>query len=293
MISRQNTSFCFLLLLFTIGVVRAQTCHYSGQVIAADGTPVPFATITSADGQQGRYADQNGFFELPFCTDSVQISALGFRPIRARTRITPMRLQLTPQPIELSEVVVRGEATGKAQSFGFYQLVRLPPTINFSPNTACTIAAYVANPGEQVGAIQAISYRLAPNRSVILTSFVARLHVFADSLTSTGEHYPARDLLLKNAIVMVSPTARTVSYRLDQPVTFPTAGVWVAIELIGYVDREARFHQLNDHEFGQVTAGKTGKGKLFAPYFAMKKQAGVGGRVRMSYSRQYTRLRSN
>ncbi|MEZ0608836.1 carboxypeptidase-like regulatory domain-containing protein [Fibrella sp. WM1] len=291
MFDHRKASFCFFWLSIVFGVAHAQNCRYSGQIVSADGTPVPFATITSVDGQHGRYADQNGTFELPFCADSVQVSALGFRSLRAKTRATSMRLTLAPQPIELSEVVVRGKATGRTQSFGFYRSVRIPPIFNFSPNTACTIAAYVANSSGQVGTIQTISCRLAPNRSAILTAYVGRLHIFADSLTQSSEHYPGRDLLLTNTVVMIAPNARAITASPGQLVAFPETGAWVAIELIGYVDPAGRFHQLEDNQFGRLSSGKKRTDSLLSPFFAMKKKAAGSGLIRLSNSRRYTRIR--
>ncbi|MDJ0366789.1 TonB-dependent receptor [Hymenobacter sp. H14-R3] len=105
----------FLLLLLLIPfLVRAQAPSLRGQVLDADGRPVPFASVAVPVLTQGTTADDNGRFSLPGLpagAQQVQVSAVGYATTTAAVTIPAAKALIIRMKAEgkaLAEVVITG-----------------------------------------------------------------------------------------------------------------------------------------------------------------------------------------
>ena len=102
-----------LFLLLIPFLSRAQT-PLRGQVLDAQGRPVPFASVAVPALTQGATADENGRFMLPGLPagpQRLQVSAVGFAPVTPTVTLPtakPLIIRITAEGKTLNEVVVTG-----------------------------------------------------------------------------------------------------------------------------------------------------------------------------------------
>ena len=105
----------FLLLLLLIPLlVRAQAPGLRGQVLDAEGRPVPFAGVAVPALAQGTTADDNGHFSLPNLpagAQQLQVSAVGYAATNLSITLPLAKsliIRVKPEGKTLAEVVVTG-----------------------------------------------------------------------------------------------------------------------------------------------------------------------------------------
>ena len=102
-----------LFLLLIPFLSRAQT-PLRGQVLDAQGQPVPFASVAVPALTQGTTADENGRFTLPNLPagpQKLQVSAVGYAPATPTVTLPtdkPLLIRITAEGKTLNEVVVTG-----------------------------------------------------------------------------------------------------------------------------------------------------------------------------------------
>ena len=104
----------YLLMLLLLGPLALRAQPLRGQVLAANGQPVPFASVAVPALTQGATADDNGRFVLPGLPagpHQLQVSAVGYASATSTVLLPANKLlviRLTAEGKTLAEVVVTG-----------------------------------------------------------------------------------------------------------------------------------------------------------------------------------------
>lgn len=108
----------FLVLPFAASAQPAQRATLTGDITnAADGKPLPFASVYLNGSTKGTTSDENGRFtlgEVPFGSIELVVSYTGFSAVRQSIRITevkprPVAIALSPLANQLADVVVKAQ----------------------------------------------------------------------------------------------------------------------------------------------------------------------------------------
>ncbi|UYQ95016.1 TonB-dependent receptor [Chitinophaga horti] len=87
----------------------AQQVPVKGVVVAADGTPIPGATVKSLSTKKGATTNERGEFTIDAAAgEKLVITFMGYTQLEVAATTTPMRLTLTESSSQLGEIVVVG-----------------------------------------------------------------------------------------------------------------------------------------------------------------------------------------
>lgn len=255
-----------------------------GTIVDTQNQPVAFATLRIVTRNIGVYASESGTFSIPLehpsQADTLQVTAVGFAPnkIPCLPLDKPKTIVLAPLSTELPEVTVRASSSHESnRTFGYYQRIRGVVTHDLNLNTASTMATFVANPEQRPGRIKQLLFRLTGDQSDIAKTFKVQLHVLAFQPQKPAE--PGEDRLHRPVLVDLQPELTTLSYPLEDNVEFPSEGVWVALEVIGYYNKQGNFITIQPGQYGFIPI-KQKNNRMLAPSVAMSTRSHTEGQTK-------------
>jgi CarboxypepD_reg-like domain len=274
--------FHFLILLLTFPYYSfSQKCG----IVADNQTKlgISYVTISIANKPFGTLSDEKGIFcfevkTLNIDLDSVFVSALGYEPkkIPFRQYLKSDTIFLKEKNVILNEVVVKSKKS-KIIHLGNFHKRWLVYQSTLSPNSSQIIALKIENNDRITGIIDALHFRLDPQKSDFVKKFRLRCRIFKNG---EGE-IPTEDVLDDNVIVDVEPNDRYIDIDISSyNISFDCQYLWVGVQSIGYVNNQDKFISISEHQYGIVTYKKNRPKKisnisLISPSFQMNNQ-GIG-----------------
>ncbi|GAB2771239.1 hypothetical protein GCM10027275_12470 [Rhabdobacter roseus] len=84
------------------------------------------------------------------------------------------------------------------------------------------------------------------------TEVPLRYRIRLRALAATPGGLPGRDLLPEQLVIDVTDTQKEIVQPVAQyGIVFPSEGLWVGMECVGYVSRDSVYHELKTYEFGK------------------------------------------
>jgi hypothetical protein len=242
---------------------------------------ISYVTISIVNKPFGTLSNEKGNFCFEaqgIDSDSVFISALGYeyKKISFKQYLKSDTIFLKEKNIVLDEVVVKSKKS-KVIYLGNFHKRWLVYQATFSPNSSQIIALKIENKNRIAGIIDALHFRLDPQKSDFAKKFRLRCRIFKNG---DGE-IPTEDVLDDNVIVDVTPNDKYVDVDISSyHIPFDSQYLWIGIQSIGYIDKEDEYISISEHQYGKVTYKKNRPKKvssimLLSPSFQMNDQ-GIG-----------------
>lgn len=209
--------------------------------------PVSYATISFGNGQ-GVFADDEGQFyfteKIYPDTDSLFVSALGFKDLNISTKNLPNTLELTTHIDQLDEVVVRAKLDRK------YKEESIEPYLDddyykcWLPTIESEIAVYFKNPDTKLKKLSNIHFPIAlesvdwKKRHKSNAEKKPFSTLFKVNVYHNDNGVPGKPLSYQN-IVFRATEKDGDAFTLDvsaYDIYIPESGLFVSLQVLGYTD---------------------------------------------------------
>ncbi|MCU0469538.1 MAG: carboxypeptidase-like regulatory domain-containing protein [Arcicella sp.] len=270
-----------ILLIFLPHFNFAQKCGFVADNQKKSG--ISYATISIINKPFGIISNERGGFCFETKTsnmdnDTILISAFGYEheKISFKQYLKSDTIFLREKNIILDEVIVKSKKS-KLINLGNFHKRWLVYQATLSPNSSQIIALKIENKDRITGIINALHFRLNPQKSDFVKKFRLRCRIFKNGYEET----PTEDVLNDNVIVDVNPNEKYIDVDVSSyNISFDSQYLWIGIQSIGYIDKDDKYISISEHQYGKVTYKKNRPKKvssieLISPSFQMNDQ-GIG-----------------
>ncbi len=239
-------------ILITTQLLQSQTYTI---VDAEKSQPISYATISFGNGY-GLFADNDGVFVFSkkryADIDSLYISALGYVELGLSTRNMPKKIRLTPNVDELQTVVINAEKKRK------YSTKKRKPIVHddyfkcWLPTVESEIAVFFPRNPLKPTKIESVflPVKLEDSRSKIgkkqAFATLFKMHFYRNE-----DGVPGKPLGYRDVIFSITDQSKK-NFQLDildRNVFIPKKGIFIAIQVLGYTDKNGKLqHTKKYHE---------------------------------------------
>ncbi len=228
--------------------------------------PVSYATISFGNGN-GVFADDDGRFtfteKLYHDIDTLYISSLGYTELKIVTNQLPKTINLSPLTEQLQEVIVQAKPTGK------FKVEKVKPVAHqdyfkcWLPTIESEIAVFFPNEKKRPTQLTKLYLPIkteASNWSERKKSTAKKRPfstLFKVNFYENNNGFPGDVVTYEKVIFRVTEKSENI-FELDitdKDVFIPKNGIFVAIQILGYTDKEGKL--LPNKKYQEV---KTRKG---------------------------------
>jgi hypothetical protein len=216
-----------------------------------NGEPIPFATVVNKDNSYGVLVDAQGevCIEADLLKDSVIIHSMGFknRIITKRQLLDLKSIVLEENAIELKEVVVKSSKP-RVIEMGHFSKRNITFGISMTADVDELLACYISNTLEKDLALTKLKFRFSPHKEDFIDRYVLRLRLWENL---RGK--PSTDIAIKNMVFEIKAGEKFLEVDVEkEAMILPKLGFWMALEPVGYYDKENNFNHIESGSVGKV-----------------------------------------
>lgn len=229
--------------------------------------PIPYASLYFTNEKIGAITDESGKIcleeSISGVAQTIEISALSHN--KTNYNIDNFKnvdtLFLKAKPIDLEQVTIKfNKKKATYKEIGYAKKRIFEVTHSLTPNSSKKISVFLPNnyPDTQQYYLHKIICNLSPKKSNIAIKYRLRLRIF-----NNDNILPSKDLLLENITIDVTPNDKVATFDIAQQyIKYPTSGIWVSVQCIGYIDKEGQYNSIKDFQYGKYKLKNTKKFKL-------------------------------
>lgn len=236
------------LITFTALTSHAQNIIIKRTVLSAtDLQPIKFASVAIRNSNNGTYTNLSGEFTIScFSTDSLVISAIGYKKGIYHCATLPDTILLKEEVVQLPEITVSSKAQKQHLiSLGLYDKKRTGAYTG-----AIAAALYIANPERLNAQVSKAFFKLSKTTWIYsekpkFYKLLVRLKLYTPNAFHNS---PGEEILTHNITQEISEKQTDIIFDIDSlSIPFPPGGIFVALEFLGYYSNN-QFKAFNSND---------------------------------------------